>query len=190
MIRRLLSLATLAVIVIVGWPLAAAQPGVQAALDVLPDPAPLRDGAWRSLLPQLRQDGDGTVGRIIDGDTVELTDGTRVRLIGVDTPEVHGGTDCYGPEASAHTASLLPPGEAVRLERDVETHDRYGRTLAYLHRTRDGLHVNATLVADGVARVATYPPNVAHTDEFHDLEQRARMEGRGLWTACRAEQHQ
>src|SRR4051812_12228425 len=79
------------------------------------------------------------VDHVVDGDTVEVIVGgrhERVRLIGVDTPEVfvqRGSPDCYGPEASAFTKRLLPPGSAVRLERDVVGRDDYGRLLAYVY---------------------------------------------------------
>jgi micrococcal nuclease len=72
----------------------------------------------------------------------------------------------------------------VRLVRDVEARDRYGRLLAYVYRRRDGLFVNAELVRRGYATVATFPPNVAHEDEFRRLARRARLSGRGLWSEC------
>ena len=147
-------------------------------------------------LPDVPLIGDGperepaTVERVVDGDTLELVDGRTVRLIGIDTPEtVHPSqpVECFGAEASAHLAELLPAGEPVLLEYDVELTDRYGRTLAYVHRARDGLHVNAAMVAEGYATVATYPPNVAHTDEFVRLQAEAAEAGKGLWGSCPVE---
>jgi micrococcal nuclease len=135
--------------------------------------------------------GDAVVERVVDGDTivVRLADGTeeRVRLIGVDTPETKHPSrpvECFGREAAAFTASLLPEGTRVRLERDVEPRDQYGRLLAYVHRADDGLFVNRELLAQGYAAVLTVPPNVAHTDEFVAAARQAREEGRGLWSAC------
>ncbi len=127
---------------------------------------------------------DTTVSRVVDGDTIEVAGGERVRLIGVDTPEVYGGAECYGQQASAYTKQLLPVGTAVRLVYDVERLDRYRRTLAYVYRLPDGLFVNAALLRDGYAQVATYPPNVAHVDEFVVLQRQAREAGVGLWSAC------
>ena len=75
-------------------------------------------------------------------------------------------------------------GERVRLVRDVDKRDRFGRLLAYVYRERDGLFVNAELVRGGYATVATFPPNVAHEDEFRRLARRARLSGRGLWGKC------
>jgi micrococcal nuclease len=127
------------------------------------------------------------VRRVVDGDTVLLTSGERVRLIGVDTPEsVKPGTpvQCYARRASAFTHRLLD-GAAVRLVHDAERRDRYGRLLAYVYRARDGLFVNAALVRDGYARVLTIAPNTAHAAEFRALASAAEHAGKGLWGACR-----
>ena len=126
---------------------------------------------------------------VVDGDTVVVDiDGQEesVRLIGIDTPEsVKPGApvECFAKRASALNERLVA-GERVRLVRDVEERDRYGRLLAYVYRARDGLFVNAELVRRGFATVATFPPNVAHEREFRRLANRARMSGRGLWSEC------
>jgi micrococcal nuclease len=128
-----------------------------------------------------------TLGRVVDGDTLELRDGTRVRLIGIDTPEVAHpdfGDECYGPEASKYTEHLLRPGDGLRLVFDVDRYDRYGRLLAYVYRAADGLFVNARIVARGYAYVETVPPNVAHAEQFRRLARAARAEARGLWSKC------
>lgn len=130
---------------------------------------------------------DAAIERVIDGDTVVLTDGTRVRLIGIDTPEtVHPSkpVECFGREASEFMTDLLPPDTDVRLAYDVERADRYDRTLAYVYRLDDGLFVNADLLKQGYAQISTFPPNVAHVDEFRVLQTEARDEQRGLWKAC------
>jgi micrococcal nuclease len=135
-------------------------------------------------------EANATVSRIIDGDTIVVrVDGVdeRVRLIGIDTPESvdpRRPVMCFGKEASAHVESLVPPGTPVRLERDVEARDRYDRLLAYVLRASDGLFVNLAMVSDGYADQYTFPPNVAHTDEFRAAAATARSEGRGLWSAC------
>jgi micrococcal nuclease len=127
--------------------------------------------------------------RVVDGDTIRV-DGPAgeeaVRYIGIDTPEsVKPGSpvECFAKRASAFNERLLE-GERVRLVRDVEERDRYGRLLAYVYRARDGLFVNAELVRRGFATVATFPPNVAHEREFRRLAKRARLSGRGLWKEC------
>lgn len=125
--------------------------------------------------------------RIVDGDTLVVTGGVRVRLIGIDTPESvdpRRPVECFGKEASAALGRLVPPGTPVRLAYDVERADRYGRTLAYLYRRSDGLFVNAALVEQGYAQPATYPPNVAHAEEFATRARQARAAGAGLWRAC------
>lgn len=127
------------------------------------------------------------VARVVDGDTIVLEGGERVRLIGVDTPETKDPrkpVQCFGKEASAFLASILPKGTTVHLVGDVEQRDVYDRLLAYVYRLPDGMFVNAELVARGYAQVLTISPNVAHTDDFVRLARDAREGGRGLWGAC------
>jgi micrococcal nuclease len=109
-----------------------------------------------------------------------------VRYIGVDTPEsVKPGTpvQCFAKAASAANQRLVQ-GREVRLVRDAEARDRYGRTLAYVYRSSDGLFVNAELVRRGYAKPMTIPPNVAHARELRRLASAARRDGRGLWSRC------
>jgi micrococcal nuclease len=138
--------------------------------------------------PAARSDTARVV-RVVDGDTIRV-DGPAgeeaVRYIGIDTPEsVKPGShvECFAKRASAFNERLVE-GERVRLVRDVEERDRYGRLLAYVYRARDGLFVNAELVRRGYATVATFPPNVAHEREFRRLAEGARLSGRGLWAEC------
>ena len=136
--------------------------------------------------------GTATLSRVVDGDTIRVRikgREERVRLVGIDTPEsVKPGTpvQCFALAASARTKALLPKGSAVRLVRDVEERDRYGRLLAYVYRARDDLFVNLALVREGYAVVLTVPPNVAHTGEFVAAAGDAREHGRGLWSRCEA----
>jgi micrococcal nuclease len=126
------------------------------------------------------------VERVVDGDTIVLAGGERVRYIGMDTPEsVKPGTpvQCFA-KAAAHENERLVEGEQVRLRYDAERHDRYGRLLAYVYRASDGLFVNAELVRRGYARTLTIPPNVAHAAMFRRLANGARAAGRGLWSRC------
>ncbi len=131
----------------------------------------------------------GRVVEVVDGDTIHVQlAGTRekVRYIGVDTPETKHptkGVECYGQKASDFNAALVA-GEQVRLVRDVEERDRYGRLLAYVYRVRDGLFINAELARLGYAQPLSIPPDVRHADRFAELAGQAREQGRGLWSAC------
>ena len=133
----------------------------------------------------------GHVTKITDGDTirVQLNAGSeeKVRLIGIDTPEVQGRgglRECFGEEASAEMARLLPVGPPVRLEIDAEPRDRYGRLLAYVYRVEDDLHINLEMARKGFAAPLTIPPNVAFADAFVEAAADAREADRGLWSAC------
>jgi micrococcal nuclease len=131
---------------------------------------------------------EAKVVRVVDGDTIVVAPGGRVRYIGIDTPEsVKPGTpvQCFAERASAFNRALLPAGERVRLVYDREHRDRYGRLLAYVYRVRDGLDVNAELVRRGYARTLTIPPDTAHAGRFAALASDARRAGKGLWHACR-----
>lgn len=131
------------------------------------------------------EDETTLVTRVIDGDTIEIEGGERVRLIGVDTPEtVHPkkSVQCFGKEASAHTKELLE-GKRVRLEADVEDKDRYGRLLRYIW-IGDEL-INATMLRDGFGSLLTIPPNVRYVERFRAAQKDAREAKRGLWSACR-----
>jgi len=148
--------------------------------------------AWALLPPAgLRPaTGQATVVRVVDGDTVVVDVGgteESVRLIGIDTPESVARdrpNECFGAEASERLQALLPVGTAVRLTRDVEPRDVYDRLLAYVHRSADGLLVNAAQVAEGFAEAKHYPPNTAYRADFEQAERAAREGGLGLWTAC------
>lgn len=135
------------------------------------------------------------VSRVVDGDTLKLSSGQRVRLIGVDTPEVHysdkllrdakkTGKDiaviqAMGKKASGFTKGLCLD-RRVRLEFDVERNDRYGRLLAYVY-LEDGTFVNAKILEEGYGQVMTIPPNVKYADQFLSLERNARDRRKGLW---------
>jgi len=121
--------------------------------------------------------------RVVDGDTLELDGGERVRLIGVDTPETvdpRRPVQYFGKEASAF-ARRLAQGRSVRLEYDQETSDRYGRTLAYVY-LPDGTFLNAEIIRQGYGHAYTRFP-FRYQAEFLALEREARAQGRGLWAA-------
>ena len=135
------------------------------------------------------------VTRVIDGDTIELANKERVRLIGIDTPEARynpklkrdarrTGRDyrtiiTMGRKATSFTKSLVE-GKKVKLEFDAEKRDKYGRLLAYVY-LPDGRMLNAELLKEGYAQIYTFPPNVKYVDSFLKLQKQARENNRGLW---------
>lgn len=132
----------------------------------------------------------GVVEWVIDGDTIDIEIGgreERVRLIGIDTPELHtdsAGAECMAVEARAFTLSQLPAGVEVRLERDVVGRDDYGRLLAYVYRRDDDILINEVIVSGGYARPLTIRPNDAYADRFVAAATAAEAAGLGLWAAC------
>lgn len=120
--------------------------------------------------------------RVIDGDTILISTGESVRYIGIDTPETvdpRKPVEYFGKEAAEYNRKLVEK-KKVRLEFDVQERDKYNRLLAYVY-LPDGTFVNAELVKQGYARVATYPPNVKYQDLFLKLEREAREKKIGLW---------
>jgi micrococcal nuclease len=154
--------------------------------------APAPPVATTGALPLPEHTQEAVVVRITDGDTVRLrgrgsgpvpAEPTRVRVLLVDTPEVHTALECYGPEASARMEQLVRPGSTVRVEADRDREDRYGRLLLHLW-TEDGVNVGEALVTEGYATVLQIDPNRRYLDRFRAREEQARSAGRGLWSAC------
>lgn len=127
---------------------------------------------------------EGTVVRVVDGDTIHVRIGDRVekvRYIGVNTPEIHHPTKGEEPggQAASDINRQLVTGKHVRLELDVQERDHYGRLLAYVWVGET--MVNAELVRLGYAQVMTIPPNVRYQAMLVKLQREAREAGRGLW---------
>ncbi len=123
--------------------------------------------------------------RTVDGDTIRVREGDRIRLIGVDTPETkhpRRPVEPFGKEASAFTREAVEHRD-VRLEADTRTwkRDRYGRLLAYVYRRPDDFLLNAELLKGGYARAYLRFP-FSRRDEFADLERAAREKELGLWS--------
>ncbi len=135
------------------------------------------------------------VSKAIDGDTLRLSNGEHVRLIGIDTPESRYNdklvrdsqrsrkdTDTIlkmGRQASGFTRRLVE-GKRVRLVFDVQKYDKYGRLLAYVY-LEDGTFVNSRIIEEGYAQVMTIAPNVKYAQMFLKLERQAREKANGLW---------
>ena len=127
-----------------------------------------------------------TVERVVDGDTIQIESGEKVRYIGVNTPEAvdpRRRVQCFGKEASEFNRNLVA-GRRVRLVKDVSERDKYGRLLRYVY-LEDGTFVNLKIIQTGFAYVATFPPDVKYSQMFVEAARKAREEGRGLWQACR-----
>jgi micrococcal nuclease len=123
------------------------------------------------------------VEHVVDGDTIALVDGTRVRLVQIDTPEKR--EECYGDEASELTRRLLPPGTHVRIEQDpaLDQEDRFGRKLAYVWKGDED--INLTLVEQGAAGVWFFDGSRGrYARELLRAAERARAGQKGLWGAC------
>jgi micrococcal nuclease len=128
--------------------------------------------------------GEYKVTRVIDGDTIEIEGGERVRYIGMDTPETvdpNGTVECFGPEATQENKKLVE-GKTVRLEKDISERDDYGRLLRYVY--VDDVFVNLELVNLGYARFATYLPDISHQDEIYQAQAKAKKSSLGMWGAC------
>ena len=121
--------------------------------------------------------------RVIDGDTFELEDGTRIRLIGIDTPESvspdESKNTVYGTIASDFTKSLIE-GRTVTLEYDIDLTDEYGRTLAYVYLENRQM-LQEVLLKEGYARTMTISPNTRYEEIFRTLEGQAMYTETGFW---------
>jgi micrococcal nuclease len=123
-----------------------------------------------------------TVARVIDGDTIELRSGERVRYLMIDTPESTTHTECFGPEAKLLN-EMLVDGKEITLTYDQECTDDFDRLLAYVEVS--GQEINRVMVERGYACVLHIPPNGDDvSDEYDALETEARMLDKGLWAAC------
>ena len=124
------------------------------------------------------------VTRVIDGDTIEIEGGQRIRYIGIDTPETvdpNRPAGCYGQEASDKNKALVL-NKRVKLEKDVSETDKYGRLLRYVY--VDDIMVNDYLVRQGFANASSYPPDIKYQEQFLQAQQEAVANSLGLWGTC------
>lgn len=182
----ILLFALLAAIIVLALPVARSLDRLQGQSRSV-NPAPSSE--------QSRAQAFFRVEHAVDGDTLKLNNGERVRLIGVDTPETHenpkllrdakkSGEDVQtilqmGREAHDFTRKIAE-GQEVRLEFDVQSRDRYGRLLAYVYLS-DGTFLNEEIIRSGYAYPMTIPPNVRHAQNFRSLFEQARAKHLGLW---------
>lgn len=128
--------------------------------------------------------GEYKVARVIDGDTIEIEGGERVRYIGIDTPETvdpRKPVQCFGVEASNKNKELAE-GKTVRLEKDTTDRDKYKRLLRYVYVGDD--FINLELVKQGFAYSYSYPPDIKYQKEIVAAQQEAEKSKSGLWNAC------
>jgi len=157
-------------------------------LPAPPAPAqtPNREKVSKPPLPPRRAArGLAKVVAVLDGDTIVIKGGEKVRYAGLNTPETHHPDklpEVCGQEAFEANRRLVA-GRTVRLEFDERRRDKYGRLLAYVY--VDSLFVNAELIRQGYARVTTYRDNQRHHDDFARLQQDAMAARRGMWGGCR-----
>jgi len=127
------------------------------------------------------------IDHVADGDTITLSNGRRVRLVQIDTPEVYFHPECYGHAASQATKRMLPAGSRVRLypEPATDSVDQYGRLLRYVVRVHGSLNVNVRLVAVGAAAPYFYNGRRGkYAARLEFLARRAKAKKIGLWKAC------
>ena len=129
------------------------------------------------------------VTHVVDGDTIEISSGEKIRLLGVDTPETvdpRRPVGCFGKEASNKLKSLLE-GKRVYLEKDFSDSDKYNRLLRFVYlplESGEKLFVNDYLIREGFAKVLTIPPDVKFAERFLQAQTEARVNSRGLWGSC------
>ena len=126
---------------------------------------------------------EATVDYVHDGDTLFLTDGTKVRLLAVDTPEVGDNLECMGNESRDYLRQLLPEGSTVYTLADAEPTDQYGRALLFIW-TSTGTLVNLDLVEQGYAEAVFIGGNRLYEEQVEAAEGAAQDAGRGIWGSC------
>lgn len=125
-----------------------------------------------------------TVKRVIDGDTIELEQEFKVRLIGIDTPESRHPQkpkECYAKEATTKLKELIE-GKTIQMEKDVSETDRYGRLLRYIF--LNDIFINELMVKQGYAHARSYPPDIKYQEILKQAEQHAKDYNLGLWSFC------
>ncbi len=126
---------------------------------------------------------EATVEYVHDGDTLFLTDGRKVRMLGINTPEIGQNLQCYGDEATSLLRLLLPEGTHVWVLPDIEPLDQYGRSLLFIYRD-DATNINLEMLRQGAAEVTMYRPNLMFQAEIEATERAAMNAGVGMWGAC------
>ena len=136
--------------------------------------------------PASHYDESAVVSSVHDGDTVRLEDGRKIRLIGINAPEMARGgkpEQAFAARARDQLKQLITSsGHRVKLVYGKERFDQYQRTLAHLF-LPDNQNLQAALLQHGLATANAYPPNVAFTDCYQQVEQAARCKSSGIWSS-------
>jgi micrococcal nuclease len=140
--------------------------------------------------PATNTGDDHIVSRVYDGDTITLDDGTKVRLLGINTPEIEGISKHDEPGGQTARAWLKQRIEkqTVRIQTDAVTRDKYQRLLAHIF-TPKGEHINQQLLEEGLATIDIHPPNLAYVDVLAAAEKRAQDARKGLWALPEYQAH-
>jgi micrococcal nuclease len=125
---------------------------------------------------------------VIDGDTIVIEGGQKVRYIGINTPEFlydksghKTGDQCFAKEATEENKKLVE-GKTVKLQKDSSEKDKYGRLLRYVY--VDNNFVNESLIKNGYARLMTIKPDTDHSLQFKTDQENAKENNLGLWKVC------
>ena len=125
------------------------------------------------------------VEKVVDGDTITLESGEKVRFIGINTPETNSPqkkNECFGQEAKAYTKKLLE-GKWVSLQKDISETDKFGRLLRYVYLKNE--FVNNKIVKEGYAYASSYPPDIHFQEMFSASQVYAQENNLGLWNKCK-----
>lgn len=156
---------------------------------------PSKDSAKQTVIPAketVASPSASLVTKVVDGDTIQISTGQKVRYIGIDTPETKDpkkGKQCFGEEAYLKNKELVE-GKELTMVKDVSETDRYGRLLRYVYITDPNstnsakIFVNEYLVKEGYAYAATFPPDVKYSEYFRQLQTEAMKNKKGLWGKC------
>lgn len=119
--------------------------------------------------------------RVIDGDTIEVEGGLRVRYIGINAPESSKKYECFAESSTKKNRDFVL-GKEIFMEKDISETDKYGRLLRYVYIGE--VFVNDEIVKQGYAKVSTYPPDVKYQTQFLESQKYARDNNLGLWREC------
>jgi len=128
---------------------------------------------------------------VIDGDTIKIDTGQKVRYIGINTPEItypEKPNDCYALEAKEKNKELVE-GKTVKLKKDISETDKYGRLLRYIFienssSTSEAIFINKILITEGYARIMSIPPDLKYYPLFKEEQVKAKENKKGLWNQC------